>query len=248
MMLVDMHSTSLSSPIHALTTTTESYNPSKSSPKSGFSPEVTTPLRGVVSSSGTTPSQSSPLLSALLLPGFNNNNNNSQETLLSRTSSLNQTNFIKTEPEMMNPSIGISTTSLTVVATGYNENLSNDNREGNGDSVEDADTGDGKSPVNNNNNNADNQTPHSSPVYANTSVIATTTTTPTPTSPVSSVIGATTGNMNDELQSLIPVTTAMSLATITSTDTNGELDNQLMDIDNDLESSKSDIEMMTIMR
>ncbi|CAH8596013.1 unnamed protein product [Heterobilharzia americana] len=118
-MIIDTHSTPLSSPTHSVMshqslTTLESNNPS-TSPKSNFSPEIITSFQSIAS--GTTPSQSSPLLSALLLPGLNNQ----EALLLSRNSSLNQTNFIKTESEMVISSV---MTTIPSAVYGINSNSS----------------------------------------------------------------------------------------------------------------------------
>ncbi|KAK4467890.1 hypothetical protein MN116_008501 [Schistosoma mekongi] len=119
------HLTPLSSPTHSVVShqsiaTIESNNPSNS-PKSNFSPELI-PTSLYTMTSCTTPSQSSPLLSALLLPGL------SQETFLSRNSTIlnNQINFIKTESDSFHSSINNSTIS-TILSTDMNSTIDNNN-------------------------------------------------------------------------------------------------------------------------
>lgn len=118
--------TSLSSPTHPIishqsfTTGGESNNPSNS-PKSNISPELNTSSSTfhTIGASSTTPSQSSPLLSALLLPGLN------QETFQSRNLALNQANFMKideSEGGMIIPPPGNSTIMISTDNSPTNNN------------------------------------------------------------------------------------------------------------------------------
>ncbi|KAH8856351.1 hypothetical protein KSF78_0009126 [Schistosoma japonicum] len=101
--LMDTHLTPLSSPTHSIVshqslTTIESNNPSNS-PKSNFSPElIPTSLYSMTSC--TTPSQSSPLLSALLLPGLN------QETFLGHDTSSTVVINSYSNPTHINNTLG----------------------------------------------------------------------------------------------------------------------------------------------
>ncbi|VDP62203.1 unnamed protein product, partial [Schistosoma mattheei] len=120
--------TPLSSPTHPIishqlfTTGGESNNPSNS-PKSNVSPELSTSSTfHTIGASNTTPSQSSPLLSALLLPGLN------QETFQSRNLALNQANFMKIEESeggMIIPPAGNSTIMISTDNSPTNNNNNN---------------------------------------------------------------------------------------------------------------------------
>ncbi|VDP58255.1 unnamed protein product [Schistosoma curassoni] len=123
--------TSLSSPTHPIishqsfTTGGESNNPSNS-PKSNISSELNTSSSTfhTIGASSTTPSQSSPLLSALLLPGLN------QETFQSRNLALNQANFMKideSEGGMIIPPAGNSTIMISTDNSSTNNNNINNN-------------------------------------------------------------------------------------------------------------------------